>query len=216
MWRSRRRGRRVPRSRRLRPRQRQPLPRPLRQPHRPRPPPRPDRRVTTPWRDCVTRSGGPASARSRRREPEHTVTVPEFRRSIHATGFETVAERPLDRSDYRCAPGSAHTGARSAGAATGSLVQPRPTGGTIPTSGLEGRVPPMRSEPSLAIQTGRAPAPDGRDRDGAPRLPMRHPPGHREVGRSSPRPSRIAVDQRACPRSMRMPPGPLIGEPSRG
>ncbi len=31
---------------------------------------------------------------------DHTVTVAEFRRFIHATGYVTVAERPLDRSEY--------------------------------------------------------------------------------------------------------------------
>ena len=31
---------------------------------------------------------------------EHTVTVAEFRRFIQATGYVTVAERPLDRSEY--------------------------------------------------------------------------------------------------------------------
>ncbi len=37
---------------------------------------------------------------------EHQVTAAEFRRFVKATGYVTVAERPLDPSDYPdCRPG---------------------------------------------------------------------------------------------------------------
>ncbi len=42
---------------------------------------------------------------------EHPVTVAEFRRFVKATGYVTVAERPLDPEDYPDAdPGPARPG----------------------------------------------------------------------------------------------------------
>ena len=111
---------------------------------------------------------------------EHPVTVAEFRRFVQATGYVTVAERPLDPADYPDAdpelarPRVARVPARRPGRSTCATSA---TGGTT-SRARTGSAPRARAAPSTAASgtrsctsptTTRLPTPTGPARSCRPR-----------------------------------------------